>query len=82
MAKYTVVAMPGDGIGQVVLPESVRSLDSVGFDVTPAQLDAAARHGAAAVRAGRPRCPRCGLAMEPEGHHCPATNGDLRDHRP
>ncbi len=32
MAKYTVVAMPGDGIGQLVLPEAVRVLREVGFD--------------------------------------------------
>jgi 3-isopropylmalate dehydrogenase len=32
MAKYTVVSMPGDGIGKVVLPEAVRVLDAVGFD--------------------------------------------------
>ena len=35
-----------------------------------------------AVEGGRPPCPRCGLAMDPDGHHCPATNGDLRGHRP
>jgi 3-isopropylmalate dehydrogenase len=28
----TVVAMPGDGIGKVVLPEAIRVLDAVGFD--------------------------------------------------
>ena len=32
MAKHTVVTMPGDGIGQSVLPESVRVLGAVGFD--------------------------------------------------
>jgi len=32
MARRTVVAMPGDGIGKVVLPEAVRVLDAVGFD--------------------------------------------------
>ena len=32
MAKHTVVSMPGDGIGQVVLPEAVRVLEAVGFD--------------------------------------------------
>jgi 3-isopropylmalate dehydrogenase len=32
MAKHTVVAMPGDGIGQLVLPEAVRVLHEVGFD--------------------------------------------------
>jgi len=30
--KRTVVAMPGDGIGKTVLPESIRVLDAVGFE--------------------------------------------------
>jgi 3-isopropylmalate dehydrogenase len=32
MAKRTVVSMPGDGIGKVVLPEAIRVLDAVGFE--------------------------------------------------
>jgi isocitrate dehydrogenase (NAD+) len=32
MAKYTVVSMPGDGIGNQVLPESLRVLKALGFD--------------------------------------------------
>lgn len=32
MAKRTIVAMPGDGIGKVVLPQAIRVLDAVGFD--------------------------------------------------
>ena len=32
MARYTVVSMPGDGIGKTVLPEAVRVLNAVGFD--------------------------------------------------
>jgi len=32
MAKYTVVTMPGDGIGNQVLPESIRVLKAVGCD--------------------------------------------------
>lgn len=32
MARYTVVSMPGDGIGKTVLPESIRVLKTVGFD--------------------------------------------------
>jgi len=32
MAKFTVVTMPGDGIGNQVLPESLRVLNAVGFD--------------------------------------------------
>jgi len=34
MAKYTVVSMPGDGIGNQVLPEAIRVLDAVGFEAT------------------------------------------------
>lgn len=34
MATYTVVSMPGDGIGRIVLPEAIRVLDAVGFDAT------------------------------------------------
>ena len=32
MAKYTVVSMPGDGIGNQVLPEALRVLNAVGFE--------------------------------------------------
>ncbi|MGD8699252.1 MAG: isocitrate/isopropylmalate family dehydrogenase, partial [Gemmatimonadales bacterium] len=39
MAKYTVVSMPGDGIGKVVLPEAVRVLDALGFDAEYVHAD-------------------------------------------
>lgn len=52
------------------------------YQITLAQLDAFAREASAVVAAGRPACPRCGLAMDPEGHNCPRSNGDLRGHRP
>ncbi len=32
MAKRTIVAMPGDGIGKIVLEEALRVLDAVGFE--------------------------------------------------
>jgi isocitrate dehydrogenase (NAD+) len=32
MSKYTVVTMPGDGIGNQVLPEALRVLGAAGFD--------------------------------------------------
>ena len=40
MAKQVVVTMPGDGIGKVVLPESLRVLKAVGFeaDYVPAEI--------------------------------------------
>ncbi|MDO8549157.1 MAG: isocitrate/isopropylmalate family dehydrogenase [Ignavibacteria bacterium] len=37
--KKTIVAMPGDGIGKTVLPESVKVLDAVGFDAEYIQAD-------------------------------------------
>lgn len=39
MAKYTVVTMPGDGIGKQVLPEAVRVLQQVGFDAEYVHAD-------------------------------------------
>lgn len=51
------------------------------FTVSPALLDAAAAEALNAVEGGRPRCPRCGLAMDPDGHPCPTHNGDLRRHQ-
>ncbi|HMD97873.1 MAG TPA: isocitrate/isopropylmalate family dehydrogenase [Terriglobia bacterium] len=32
MPHYTIVTMPGDGIGNQVLPEALRVLDAVGLD--------------------------------------------------
>ena len=32
MAKRTIVTMPGDGIGKVVLPEAIRVLEAAGFE--------------------------------------------------
>ena len=39
MAKYTVVTMPGDGIGNQVLPEAVRVLKAVEFDAEYVHAD-------------------------------------------
>jgi 3-isopropylmalate dehydrogenase len=39
MAEYTVVTMPGDGIGKVVLPEALRVLRVVGFDAEYVHAD-------------------------------------------
>ena len=39
MAKYTVVTMPGDGIGNQVLPESLRVLKAVNFDAEYVHAD-------------------------------------------
>ena len=39
MQRRTVVSMPGDGIGAVVLPESIRVLDAVGFEADYVHAD-------------------------------------------
>ncbi len=39
MAKHTVITMPGDGIGNQVLPEALRVLKTVGFDAEYIQTD-------------------------------------------
>jgi len=39
MARHTVVTMPGDGIGKVVLPEAIRVLEAVGFDAEYVHAD-------------------------------------------
>ncbi|RMF76807.1 MAG: isocitrate/isopropylmalate dehydrogenase family protein [Acidobacteria bacterium] len=39
MARYTVVAMPGDGVGKIVLPEALRVLEAVGFDAEYVHAD-------------------------------------------
>lgn len=67
----------------IITIESVSDGDEeVTYRLTMEQLLAAARQGELAVTGGRPHCERCGLAMDPDGHACPNTNGDLRDHRP
>lgn len=74
--------LEASGVFTLTLVPTEDADDAVAYSLTPAQLDAAARDGLAAVSAGRPRCPRCGLAMDRLGHNCPATNGDLRGYRP
>ena len=39
MAKHTIVVMPGDGIGNQVLPEAIRILDAVGFEAEYVHAD-------------------------------------------
>ncbi|MBC8330391.1 MAG: isocitrate/isopropylmalate dehydrogenase family protein [Anaerolineae bacterium] len=39
MSKRTIVSMPGDGIGNAVLPEAIRVLDAAGFDAEYVHAD-------------------------------------------
>lgn len=69
------------GLIALTLSPTEEDEPSVVHRVTPAQLDAAARAGGVSVGEGRPRCPKCSLAMDSDGHICPTSNGDLRHHR-
>ena len=75
------LALGDNDVGELVLM-STEEDPPVRYELTIAQLDAFAREALAVVAAGRPACPRCGLPMDPEGHNCPRSNGDLRGHRP
>ncbi len=46
--------------------------------LTPSQTDAFVKRAAVVVNAGRPPCPFCGLALDPQGHLCPRSNGYRR----
>ena len=39
MARHTIVTMPGDGIGNQVLPEALRVLEAVGFEADYVHAD-------------------------------------------
>jgi uncharacterized repeat protein (TIGR03847 family) len=48
------------------------------FWATREQMLSLARHGAMVCAAGRPRCQLCGNPLDPEGHQCPALNGQRK----
>ena len=39
MSKRTIVSMPGDGIGKVVLPQAIRVLEAAGFEADYVHAD-------------------------------------------
>ncbi|MBA2336399.1 MAG: DUF3090 family protein [Acidimicrobiia bacterium] len=82
VADFTLTYDEHDETVVMTLVPTDEDAPPVTHRLTVAQLGAAARAAVAAVMAGRPRCPRCGLAMDAEGHVCPLSNGDLRNHRP
>ncbi len=43
--------------------------------ITPAMARAFSQRATDVVNAGRPSCPLCGLALDPEGHICPRQDG-------
>lgn len=53
-----------------------------GPDVLRVRIDVAdarrfVRHAEALLSAGRPPCPFCGQPLDPQGHFCPRSNGQL-----
>lgn len=76
------IGMGTDIEGLVVALRSTEDDDDpVGFTVPAEVADAAARRALQIVESGRPACRLCGRPEDPEGHTCPATNGDLRHDR-
>ena len=45
------------------------------FWVSPDRVRAFSRQAEQVLSSGRPICTYCGLPVDPEGHHCPASNG-------
>lgn len=82
IGQIEIVFVEEGGQIDVILAPVPPDTPPVVHSISPAQLDAAVRIGRMAVSGGRPKCNKCGLAMDPEGHVCPTTNGDLRHHRP
>jgi uncharacterized repeat protein (TIGR03847 family) len=58
------------------LDESTR--DAFQVKLTGGEARAFAKRAQALVAAGRPPCPLCGQALEPDGHICPRQNGYRR----
>ena len=72
-----LVAVDADGFTFALLPTE-EGETGVRFTADPSQVRAMAEEALAVVVAGRPLCPFCNLPKDPDGHLCPATNGDLR----
>jgi uncharacterized repeat protein (TIGR03847 family) len=45
--------------------------------IAPAAAQSFAGRAAQLVASGRPACPFCGMPLEPTGHFCPRSNGQL-----
>ncbi|MPZ52377.1 MAG: DUF3090 family protein [Acidimicrobiia bacterium] len=66
------------GLISIELDPTEEGADGVRFLVSPEQLKAMSLIALRVVEAGRPICPRCQLPEDPEGHRCPAVNGNHR----
>ncbi|MCA1780992.1 MAG: DUF3090 family protein [Dermatophilaceae bacterium] len=59
-------------------PDEVDTAEGIRIWLTPQHARAFARRALAVAAAGRPPCPFCGGALDPDGHICPRANGYRR----
>ena len=59
--------------------ETDSRIPTIGTLIDLGQLKAQAEEALTVCAAGRPRCPLCGVPMEPGGHQCVRTNGYHKD---
>lgn len=52
--------------------------EPVEFSAPAGMVRSMAEEALRVVAAGRPLCPYCNLPIDPDGHLCPASNGDRR----
>lgn len=76
---HIAVGYGDDRIDFVLGPGNEDEGEPVAFHVEPGLAAGMAVRAVQVVAAGRPSCPFCGLPRDPEGHTCPAANGDLRN---
>ena len=63
---------------EILEEEPNESADLMRVILTPNQTHMFILRAMAVVGAGRPACPFCGLALDPNGHLCPRANGYRR----
>lgn len=76
--ENTPEGIEGLDVEEIFSDDEVDGPDLLRVILTPSQTDAFAKRAAAVVSAGRPPCPFCGLALDPQGHVCPRANGYRR----
>lgn len=78
-AGRILVLMQPAGTDEASDPAGVfESEQALRLSLRPDQARAFVLHAGAVVAEGRPICQLCGLPVDPEGHHCPASNGHRR----
>ena len=78
-AEIVIEAQPEseDGDYVEVADEATEGPDVMRVRITPGHAREFVRRAAGLVAAGRPLCPFCGQPLEPTGHFCTRTNGQM-----